>query len=252
MCITGQQPQCYDGTLINTMSCQVQSVQTCQFPPNGGCDPHTHCSDATNLFGTKLVQCSACPTGYYGSGRSGCYDINECTVVLNGYCDPHTSCNNFDGGFNCSSCEGAKDPMTGKNLGLVGNPNLKEGPGCQPKGRDDFNKASLPGKLKIQMDAGTCTGSCPADPCDNLEAWQLQDSTACDAKAARGCDCKYSAASSGRWFWITMAVLLPVCCTAAICHLCSKKQYKTEGGFEKVDVGSIGTGPSIYDFTWAR
>ena len=86
-CISGRQPQCYDGHLINTMQCQTQSVQTCQFPPNGGCDPHTICSDATNLFGTKLLQCSQCPSGFYGSGRSGCYDINECTVVrLNSTC----------------------------------------------------------------------------------------------------------------------------------------------------------------------
>ena len=86
-CISGRQPQCYDGHLINTMQCQTQSVQTCQFPPNGGCDPHTICSDATNLYGTKLVQCSQCPSGFYGSGRSGCYDINECTVVrLNSTC----------------------------------------------------------------------------------------------------------------------------------------------------------------------
>merc|ERR1712159_390187 len=98
---------------------------------NGGCDPRTSCSDATNLFGTKLVQCSACPSGFYGSGRSGCYDINECTVVLNGMCDPRTHCTNFDGGFNCSRCEDITD-ADGTNLGLVGNPSLREGPGCQP------------------------------------------------------------------------------------------------------------------------
>merc|ERR1719258_475013 len=86
------------------MHCEPQAVQSCLFPPNGGCDPHTTCSDATNLFGTKLVQCSECPRGYFGSGRSGCFDINECTVMRNGGCDIHTTCHNFDGGYNCSDC----------------------------------------------------------------------------------------------------------------------------------------------------
>ena len=102
-CITGRQPQCFDGQLINTMSCQVQTVQTCTLPPNGGCDPLTTCTEKT-LFERLLVQCSACPQGYFGSGRSGCYDINHCTVLRNGGCDLRTTCTDLDGGYRCSAC----------------------------------------------------------------------------------------------------------------------------------------------------
>ena len=102
-CVVGSQPVC-GFRLYTTMSCELQSVQTCTFPPNGGCDPHTTCTDSTNIFGVMLVQCSACPSGYYGSGRSGCYDINQCTVILNGGCDRRTTCTNLDGGYDCSPC----------------------------------------------------------------------------------------------------------------------------------------------------
>jgi hypothetical protein len=112
-CISGIQPTCENGELYSTMQCEPQPVATCSFPPNGGCDPLTTCSDSTNLFGKKLVQCSACPSGYYGSGRSGCYPINTCLVVRNGGCDRRTTCSDFAGGYTCSACE---------ELGLVGNP----------------------------------------------------------------------------------------------------------------------------------
>ena len=103
-CIKGRQPQCFDGQMINTMTCENQTVQTCTYPPNGGCDSRTKCSDSTILYGTKLVQCGPCPSGYYGSGRRGCYDINECTIIQNGGCDLRTTCINRDGGYDCSSC----------------------------------------------------------------------------------------------------------------------------------------------------
>ena len=244
-CITGRQPQCYDGHLINTMQCATQSVQTCQFPPNGGCDAHTVCSDATNLFGTKLVQCSACPSGFYGSGRSGCYDINECTVVLNGGCDLRTSCTNFDGGFSCSACEDILDAK-GESLNLVGNPNVAGG--CHPPPPPP---SSINNIIYLGHSAGTCSGDCPADPCDKgLTEAELRTADACLAK---GCNCKWTGPNEGWGFgFILLVITVPMCITAAICQLCNKKQYKTEGGFEKVDVGSIGTGPSIYDSTWAR
>jgi hypothetical protein len=95
-CIAGTtQPSCVDGALSNgpgSVLCQRVPVSTCNFPPNGGSDPVVTCDDSTNLFGTKLVQCGACPHGYrsdsqYGSRRTcnsygcsgGCHDINECT-----------------------------------------------------------------------------------------------------------------------------------------------------------------------------
>ena len=106
-CITGRQPQCYDGHLVNTMQCQLQHVDTCHFPPNGGCDRLTTCSEDTSLFGTRLIQCSSCPPGYYGSGRSGCQDVDECEIASNGGCDEHTTCTNTDGGYRCSACSTA-------------------------------------------------------------------------------------------------------------------------------------------------
>lgn len=242
-CISGRQPQCYDGHLVNTMQCQLQSVQTCTIPPNGGCDPHTTCSDATNLFGTKLVQCSACPSGYYGSGRSGCYDINECTVLQNGGCDLHTTCTNSDGGYSCSPCEGAVD-SNGNSLNLIGD-STKSG-GCRPP------PPPIDEIIYLGHTAGTCSGDCPSDPCDKgLTEKELMTADACEAK---GCGCTWTP-PSGKWpfVFVLLIIMLAMCVTAAICQLCNKKQYKTDGGgFEKVDVGSIGTGPSIYDSTWAR
>merc|ERR1711871_121680 len=189
-CVEGRQPQCYDGHLINTMRCTMQSVQTCQFPPNSGCDPRTTCTQS-HLFGTKLVQCSACPAGWYGSGRKGCYDINECTVLKNGGCDEHSTCSNFDGGYKCSPCEEA---------GLRGDPYKVKG--C----------TSWPAVIQNLVD----------NP------------------------------GHGVLFFLFI-ICLTAGCTAGLCQMCNKKKYKhTEGGFEKVDVGSIGTGPSIYDSTWAR
>lgn len=116
-CVSGQQPHCFDGQLVNTMTCKPAPVQSCDNPPNGGCDRHTTCDDTTRLFGTKLVKCSACPNGYFGSGRSGCRDIDECKLIDNGGCDVHTSCRNLDGGYFCSACP---QGMFGKQYDIGG------------------------------------------------------------------------------------------------------------------------------------
>lgn len=242
-CVGGRQPQCFDGQVRSSMHCEPQAVQSCLFPPNGGCDPHTTCSDATNLFGTKLVQCSECPRGYFGSGRSGCFDINECTVMRNGGCDIHTTCHNFDGGYNCSDCPAP----------LVGNSFLDGG--CHTPSKPPSTAASI---FALGNTAGTCTGICPGNDCaSGLSDVQLQTRDACDAKntMANRCDCVWTppdTAESNIWFVLLMCLCVAAS-VGAVCALCSKKQYKTEGGnMEKIDVGSIGTGPSIYDSTWAR
>jgi hypothetical protein len=105
-CVAGEQPRCEEGgQLINTMRCEQQSVASCTFPPNGGCDPLTTCSDTETLFGKKLVKCSECPRGFYGSGRSGCYKIDVCTRIFHyGGCDHRTTCTNTDFGYSCSAC----------------------------------------------------------------------------------------------------------------------------------------------------
>ena len=54
-------------------------------------------------------------------------------------------------------------------------------------------------------------------------------------------------------FWTLVMLVVSVAITSGVCWLCSKKQYKAgASAFEKIDVGSVGTGPSIYDSTWAR
>lgn len=95
-----QQPRCINGVLSMDVKCKSQPVVDCTSPANGGCDPMTKCDDSTNIFGTLLVRCEACPpgepalktslvdgcrrllpltavatalpAGYFGSGRSQC------------------------------------------------------------------------------------------------------------------------------------------------------------------------------------
>ena len=242
-CVAGSQPKCSDGQMHSSMRCEPQPIVSCLSPPNGGCNPHTTCSDATNLFGTKLVQCSECPRGYFGSGRSGCFDINECTVMRNGGCDVHTTCHNFDGGYNCSDCPAP----------LVGNSFLDGG--CHTPSKPPGTAASI---FTLGHTAGTCTGTCPGNDCEKgLTEQQLTTRDACDAKntMANRCDCVWTPPDTTEWnIWFVLLMCLCVAASVgAVCALCSKKQYKTEGGnMEKIDVGSIGTGPSIYDSTWAR
>ena len=66
---------------------------------NGGCDMLTHCTDMPS----GGVTCSACPSGYTGSGTLGCFDINECATNAGG-CDHLTTCTNTVGSFTCSAC----------------------------------------------------------------------------------------------------------------------------------------------------
>jgi hypothetical protein len=109
-CVSGHQPVCIDGQFLNTVSCQPSgdaiTLESCSFPPNGGCDPLTRCSDSTFLFGTRQIACTACMPDYYGSGRSGCYPIDQCKLLDNGGCDvKHSRCTNFNGGYSCSPCK---------------------------------------------------------------------------------------------------------------------------------------------------
>ncbi len=62
---------------------------------NGGCDPLTTCSVADGG-----VECTACPSGYTGTGASGCADINECSAN-NGGCGA-SHCDNTAGSFTCT------------------------------------------------------------------------------------------------------------------------------------------------------
>jgi hypothetical protein len=66
---------------------------------NGGCDPRTLC---TPLSGGGRT-CGPCPSGFDGTGESGCDDIDEC-ATNNGGCDPVAACVNLEGSFECGGC----------------------------------------------------------------------------------------------------------------------------------------------------
>jgi hypothetical protein len=226
-CIEGSQPHCIDGHLSwgrndQKMACKPQEVANCQFPPNGGCDRHTTCSDTgTGLFNLKVVTCSPCPAGYFGTGRTKCNDVNECEQRVNGGCDAQTECHNTVGGYQCNP-KGCHDAS------------------CQNQCPDGYNGDPF-------RDGGCC-----------------EDGTTYVADGEHGATCRndgilyslslHSNSQGVAGFVIfVLIVVLGLLPTACVCYLCSKKQYKDSGNsFEKIDVGSIGTGPSIYDSTWAR
>merc|ERR1712224_119548 len=56
------------------------------------------------------------------------------------------------------------------------------------------------------------------------------------------------------WLDLIFFVMISMACTSLFCFLCAKKRVGdgVAGTFEKINVGDIGTGPSIYDSTWAR
>jgi len=58
-----------------------QDTDECAGAP---CDPLTSCTDI-NAPGTGY-NCSACPSGYSGTGKDGCVDINDCTKGQNNPC----------------------------------------------------------------------------------------------------------------------------------------------------------------------
>jgi hypothetical protein len=224
-CIEGSQPHCIDGHLNwgandQQMSCAVQEVSTCDYPPNGGCDPLTDCIDTgTGLFNLKVVTCSQCPAGYYGTGRTGCNDVNECNQRVNGGCDSHTVCQNTDGGYHCNypGCT-TPDCRNTCPVGFNGDPFRLQG--CCADGDGTYQPVGEKG--------ATCN--------KDIRKPLLPGSKGMAAVVV-----------------ILLVLFFGVLPTGIFCHLCSKKQYKDGGNsFEKIDVGSIGTGPSIYDSTWAR
>lgn len=123
-------------------------VNECLLKNFTACDKKTKCS---NIKGSYI--CSACPGGYLGDGKTGCFptclhgcsnggscigpntcnctgtgftgtqcfsDLNECTT--GGYCDPLVSCLNTVGSFKCiGSCP----------TNYTGSPYMSSG-GCSP------------------------------------------------------------------------------------------------------------------------
>jgi fibrillin 1 len=73
-----------------------QDIDECLYYP---CDPLTGCTNQPGTF-----TCSSCPSGYTGTGLTGCVDINECTLGTL-VCDFLTTCVNVMGGpAYCTAC----------------------------------------------------------------------------------------------------------------------------------------------------
>jgi hypothetical protein len=105
-----------DGTGYRGTDCD-EDINECA-SGNGGCDALTAC---TNTDGGRT--CSACPTGYSGTGATGCADINEC-AMNNGGCDPLTTCTNTVGSRTCGAC-----PAGYSGTGQTGCVNIND---CSP------------------------------------------------------------------------------------------------------------------------
>ena len=78
--------------------CPVVVVPDPCLRENGGCDFRATCT----VEDGEAV-CGACPSGFDGTGESGCVDIDECATG-SGSCDPLTRCTNTAGDFTCSAC----------------------------------------------------------------------------------------------------------------------------------------------------
>ena len=197
-----------------------------------GCDPLTSCEEhIISLMGVinrRTVTCGDCPPGYFGYGGTGCTDINECEIRTNGGCDTNTACKNLDGGYTCTDCPS----------GRAGDPH-REG-GCCEKGTT-YVERGLTGAECLACD-------------DDAIVTRTGGEKACGASEfAKMLSLGHG--SDGGWslFTIFLVILFTIGIVAMVCNMCNKKNYKEAGGrFEKVDVGSIGTGPSIYDSSWAR
>jgi len=103
-------PTNYDG---DGKTCTPKDL--CNIPPgsNGGCstNPFRQCRVSTGAPGDHpptypAVVCGACPTGYTGSGATGCVDVDECVVnaATNGGCSDNSVCVNTEGGRECRGC----------------------------------------------------------------------------------------------------------------------------------------------------
>lgn len=66
---------------------------------NGGCDALTTCSESNGA-----IFCGACPSGYDGTGATGCIDRDECATDAGALCPAPHLCINVPGTFSCASC----------------------------------------------------------------------------------------------------------------------------------------------------
>jgi hypothetical protein len=120
----------------NPLECTFNSCSV-----SGACDPLTFC-----LHTSEGRVCSACPTGYSGSGETGCIDNDECATA-NGGCDALTTCTNTPGSRSCGPCppNHSGTGETGCTFSAVCSPNpCQHGAACTP-GSTTFSCACPPG-----------------------------------------------------------------------------------------------------------
>jgi hypothetical protein len=89
---------CGDPRYARCFRGQCYPVDQCA-QDNGGCDPRTLCQ--SNTVGQPAT-CGPCPSGYTGTGSTGCIDIDECLIDNGGCGDPtRVECWNDVGVYAC-------------------------------------------------------------------------------------------------------------------------------------------------------
>lgn len=90
-CPSGFQTRIFDG------NSHVECVDVDECDLNHElCDPRTQCINHPGGY-----TCTSCPSGFEGSGVSGCMDVDECLLSV---CDPRMNCTNLAGSFECGPC----------------------------------------------------------------------------------------------------------------------------------------------------
>ncbi len=115
-------------------------VDACAAP--SPCDPLTTCSNTFPGF-----SCSPCPSGYSGSGDTGCYDQDQC-LTNNGGCDPLTQCIDEPTGRSCGPCPS----------GYLGDGET----GCLPDDCSSNNGGCDPLTTCTNDPGGSICGACPS------------------------------------------------------------------------------------------
>ena len=107
----------------------------------------------TNTAGSRT--CSACPSGYTGTGATACTDIDECQSN-NGGCDLLTTCTNTAGSRTCGACPGG------------------------------YSGDGYSGCVVVSSGAGACDMSAYASQCTNYVGWAYDAATVANNCTATG------------------------------------------------------------------
>jgi hypothetical protein len=101
---------CASGCEGNGSGCIIDHCYT----NNGGCDPMTVCSNYDGGF-----DCSDCPTGYAGTGETGCTNIDECATNTDN-CHTNAACTDTEGAFSCACKTGYQNVVSSLSYACTG------------------------------------------------------------------------------------------------------------------------------------